>query len=302
MDEDLVNQLREMLSLDPTLRPVDRRVLESLLLSPRPSTARELSRVAKTNAQSVYNVLDRLEERGLVIRSAGVRIRLFQTAHPSALLQELIDPGRKLSDLASKVEGPLRRLYEAREAPSLTFHRESASTTVSLTASLSSLLDLIRTARQEVWVVGSDDPWVSRSRAIQSELASRCRSPDKISVRLLVRKPAHDPSRSHALDQLRRAGAEIRFTDSFLATMSIVDRRFVVLRSAPGAAGGRPPTAYSRLDAPELAADIVRVCEQEWTRLDRTARSGSGSSLTSAKSNLGTASTLDRSQTSVRAR
>lgn len=272
MEGELVDELREMLSLDPTLRPVDRRVLESLLLSPRPSTARELSRVAKTNAQSVYGVLDRLEERGLVVRSAGIRIRVFQTTHPSALLQELSDPGRKLADLASKVEGPLRRLYEAREAPNGHLHRDSASATASLTAGLSSLLDLIRTARKEVWIVGSDDPWLSRSTAIQSELATRCRSPDAISIRILVRKPAHDPPRSLVLDRLRRAGAEVRYTDSFLSTMAITDRRFVVLRSASEIADRHSPTSYARLDAPELAADLVRICEEEWQRLQRTTR------------------------------
>ncbi len=266
MSDDLASQLREMLSLEPTLRPVDRRVLESLLLSPRPATARDLSRVAKANAQAVYTVLDRLEERGLVIRSAGVRIRLFQTAHPSTVLQELVDPARRLSDLAVKVEEPLRRLYEAREAPGLTFGRESTSSTTSLNASLSSLLDLLRVAREEVWVVGSDDPWVSRSRAIQSELVSRCRPPGRIAVRLLVRKPINNPARSRTLQHLRQAGAEIRFSDAFSTTMVIVDRRFVVAQSATERTQRPAPISYLRIDAPQLAADIVRSCEGEWAR------------------------------------
>lgn len=274
MGDDLANQLNELLSLDATLRPADRRVLESLLLTPRPATARELSRVAQTNPQSVYNVLDRLEERGLVIRSAGLRVRCFEAAHPSVLLQELVDPGRRLLDLASKVEEPLRRLYEARTVPPPLPRRASAGSSASLTANLSSLLDLIRTAREEIWVVGSEDPWVSRSRAIESELARRCRRADRISVRLLVRRPVGSPSRTHALNRLRRAGAGIRFSEAFRTTMTVVDRRHVMLRSDADPDPVHPPTSYSRLDSPELAADMVRACEREWRRLDPARRAG----------------------------
>lgn len=257
--------LRQFLVLDRTLAPSDRKVLERLLLDPSPATVRELARGTGTNVQSLYVALERLERRGLILRERTGPGMTFRAGHPSAVIQELMGSWREASELARKVEEPLRRLHEERRAAPAASVSDRMFVTPSLTACLGSMLHRLRSVRSEVWVVADESVWWTSSRALERELLAVAQSAPAPTVRLLVREPEPDSDRRAALHRLRAGGVAVRFSELFSAPMVLLDRRTLYTRMAPepeGLASG----AFLRLEAPELVADLSRQCSVTWPK------------------------------------
>ncbi len=202
--------LRNLLELDRTLSPSDRKVLEVLLLRGSHLSARELSRGTGTNLQALYGALDRLEARGFVARERNGGSTQFRSAHPSVILHSLLEPGKRAAALAGEVEADLRRIYEGGDGAAAEPSERHATTTASPTAASSWLLDLIGGAVGEVWFLGDESPWFLPGASLEGEIASRGRLRKGVQVRMLVPPPTGGaPERPH-LDRLERAGVDVR--------------------------------------------------------------------------------------------
>lgn len=259
--------LRELLALNRSLQPTDRRLLEALMLHPAAAPARQLARLARTNVQSVYVALDRLEARGLVLRERRSSGMVFRAAHPTAVIHELLADGRRATALAERVELPLRRLHESESERSSSPDDSRAFVTGSLTACLGTLLTQLRTVRSEVWLAGSESPWCSASTAVEQELAKLQQRLPPGSVRALVPPPVDDPARESDLTRLARVGVAIRYTRLFTTPMLVLDRRWMFFRASSEPNGATAPrNAYVRLDAPDLAVDLVAGFLDSWAK------------------------------------
>lgn len=256
--------LRELLEGDRSLSATDARILERLLTEPRPTTARELGRAIHGNVQALYGSLDRLVERGLVQRvDAGSPAR-FRPAHPSVVLHELLAPWVRARELVEELEAPLQALYEAAAVtPGPASDGGSQATTSPATAA-TWLLDHLGPTHREVWVVGSELPWLGRIPALDARLGSRPPPSGLPEVRLLVEPPGDDVERRSHHARLLRAGVAVRYSSRFRSPAVIVDRRWMVLRSE----GGSParPGRFVRLESPELCADLASLADDEWGR------------------------------------
>ncbi len=257
--------LRELLELDASLSSTDAKVLEHLLLDPRPTVAREISRATRTNLQGLYGSLDRLVARGLVARAEGPSSMTFRVANPRVVLHELLAPYSRARELADELEGPLRTLYEAR--PGTRPNSTGDSLTTSSTATASSwLLDRLSSGAKEVWIVGLETPWFGRSPALESELAARSNPESGGGVRLLVPPPDGDDPRAARHARLIRSGMEVRYSPRFSSPAVIIDRQWMLVRSRAASTRGGTDAAFLRLETPELCADIATAAEEEWAR------------------------------------
>jgi sugar-specific transcriptional regulator TrmB len=278
-----LDSVRRFLELDRSLTPSERKVLERLLLRPEPASVRELAHGTGTNAQSLYVALERLEQRGLILRDRTSTGMTFRAGHPSAVLEELLGSWREAGELARRLEEPLRRLHEEREGIRSDSSTDRTFVTASLTACLGAMLHRTRAVRSEIWVVGRETAWWNASRALERELIAAVRSPAAPAVRLLIPAPRDDPVRLPVLLRLRAGGVSVRFSDLFLTPMVLFDRSAVFLRTGTlEEPEPRTDPLYVRLDAPELVADIARSCVAAWPRavaLNGETRSGSASTL-----------------------
>jgi len=259
--------VRQLLALDRSLTPSDRKVLERLLLHPEPHSARELARSTGSNVQSLYVALDRLERRGLVLRDRLSSGMTFRAGHPSAVIHELMRDSRKASELAVKVEEPLRRMHEGENSGKVARLSERAFMTSSLTACLGAMLHQMRSVRSEVWIVGSESPWCSVSPAFEAELLGRgIHSPGAV-VRVLVRDARGDPDRLAVLQRLRAGGVPVRFSDLFSTPMVLLDQRWLFAQTGDRTDGATSPEPlFLQLDAPDLVADIAQSCANAWPK------------------------------------
>ncbi|MCI4370264.1 MAG: hypothetical protein L3J81_02915 [Thermoplasmata archaeon] len=266
--------LRNLLELDRTLSPSDRKVLEVLLLRGSHLSARELSRGTGTNLQALYGALDRLEARGFVARERNGGSTQFRSAHPSVILHSLLEPGKRAAALAGEVEADLRRIYEGGDGAAAEPSERHATTTASPTAASSWLLDLIGGAVGEVWFLGDESPWFLPGASLEGEIASRGRLRKGVQVRMLVPPPTGGaPERPH-LDRLERAGVDVRYSRQFIAPAVIVDRRWLLLRSGTSAGTGKGRPVYLRLDSPDLCRDLLSAGQDAWSRSGATGPRG----------------------------
>ncbi|MCI4327583.1 MAG: hypothetical protein L3K16_08150 [Thermoplasmata archaeon] len=263
---DAGSSLRNLLELDRSLSPSDRKILEVLLLRGSELSARDLSRATGTNLQALYGALDRLELRGFVTRDRRGGSTQFRSAHPSVILHSLLEPGKRAAALAGHLESDLRRIYEGGDPDGADPRERHATSTASLTAASSWLHDLIGRAVGEVWFLGDESPWFVPGASLEGEIAARGGFENGVQVRMLVPPPsAMDPDRAH-LDRLGRAGVDVRYSRQFNAATVIVDRRWLLLRSGTSEAGGRGRPVYLRLDSPDLCRDLLSVGQDVWSR------------------------------------
>jgi sugar-specific transcriptional regulator TrmB len=259
--------VRQFLALDRSLTSSDRKVLEHLLLHPHAASVRELARATGSNVQSLYTALDRLEQRGLLLRERGAAGMTFRACHPSAVIHELLRDSRQAGELAVKVEEPLRRIHEGDAAEVASRAADRAFVTGSLTACLGSMLHQMRSVRNEVWIIGSESPWCSVSPALESELVGRGSAGSGAVVRVLVRDARGEPDRQAVLRRLRAAGVPVRYSELFSTPMVLLDQRWLFAQMGSGEPNsGTGETHFLRLDAPELVADLARSCAQAWSR------------------------------------
>ena len=273
--EEIPAAVNELLAIDRTLHPSDRAVLSTLLVNPRPATARDLSRTTRTNLHALYTALDRLESRGLVVRHEGGRTRTYRVAHPSVVLQELSQPWKRAEDLATGLEEPLRTLYEMGEVRLTSSRTDRVGFTSSLPSCLSALVDRLRTATGDVWFLGSEQPWIGHSGAIESQLLLRRQGADPPRVRFLLRRADSTSARARQHQRFRRAGLEVRNSDLWSSSAVVIDRRWLFVEAAHEGKPGRTGTHYVWLEAPTLCQDIVRSSEAAWSQAaPLTAREG----------------------------
>jgi hypothetical protein len=253
--------VRDLLAQDRSLSPTERKVLEVLLLHPPPTTARDLSRATGTNLQALYGALERLTSRGLAVAERTGTTARFRVAHPSVVLQALVEPGVRASELARQLEAPLRGLYEQDDLSGLEDVSTHARSTSSPTAAASWLMDLVGSASSEVWILGNDAPWFASGAALEAELQkSGDRSPGR-QVRLLVPAPPPDEPPSDRHGRLKRSGVDVRYSGRFASPAVVVDRRWMMIQSGTE---GRPRPVYLRLEAPALCQDLVVAAEEAW--------------------------------------
>ncbi|MCI4330694.1 MAG: hypothetical protein L3K19_02460 [Thermoplasmata archaeon] len=262
----IVRSLHELLELDPSLSSTDAKVLEVLMLEPRPFSAREISRSTRTNLQGLYSSLERLVARGLVARADGSPAMTFLAANPKVVLHELLGPFRRARELVEELEGPLRILYGSPGRSARPHVSSGPTSTGSSAAATSWLLDRLAIGRQEVWFLGSETPWFGPSLAVESELAIDPPDGRRGAVRLLVRSPPKDDPRRLQHGRLRREGVEVRYSPRFSTPAVIIDRAWMLMRSGAISAGAGGNGAYVRLETPELCADLADAAEQEWQR------------------------------------
>jgi DNA-binding MarR family transcriptional regulator len=254
-------ELRELLALDRSLSPTDRKVLELLLLHPPPVPVRELSRATGTNLQALYGSIDRLHRRGLIVALRNGPTRRFRVAHPSVVLRTLLEPGERATAIAGRIEGSLRLLYERDDREPVSDSSRHARATASATAATSWLMDLLGAPGAEVWFLGNEDPWFSAGSALESELEQRRRAPDGPTVRVLVRPATGAEARRVRHDRLRRSGTAVRYSNRIQGSTVVVDRHWLMhLNPTPGT--GRP--VYLQLEAPELCRDLLVLAEEIW--------------------------------------
>jgi hypothetical protein len=263
----IARPLHELLELDPSLSSTDAKVLETLLLDPHTATAREISRATHTNLQSLYGALDRLVGRGLVAKTRGSAAMTFRAANPRVILNELLAPFERARELVAELEEPLRTLYESGEIGGAAHPPAESMSTGSRAAASSWLLDRLSGAAEEVWFLGSETLWFGQSPALESELEARLHNGRRLGVRLLVQAPGPDDPRLRHHVRLRRSGVEVRYSPRFSAPAVIVDRRWILLRSAAAVPTQRTPGSYYRLETPELCSDLADAAEEEWQRL-----------------------------------
>ncbi|MCI4351156.1 MAG: winged helix-turn-helix transcriptional regulator [Thermoplasmata archaeon] len=268
--DEVAAQVRELLALDRSLNPSDRKVLECLLLEPGPMTARELARRTRCSVPALYLALDRLESRGVILRDRRASHTTFRAAHPSAVLHELLDPWRRAGDIAGRIEAPLRQLHEIRGESAPTDDPKGATVTTSLTSCLSALLGHVHSVRSEIWVIGSEAPWLTHSPLVERELISKSASPPGVRVRLLVRKPPASSDEARRLRQLQEHGVEVRYSGKFATPAVVVDRRWLFLQNALPPERNSGTASYVQLDAPTLCADLAASSEETWARSVRT--------------------------------
>ena len=266
---ELAHDVRELLAINPQLSSSDRKILETLLLTRHPLTARELSRGTRSNLQALYGALDGLEARGLVVRERHATVMTFRIAHPSVVLDEILGPWKRGKELAVGIEGPLRDLYESPVAPPPSRSSSShAMATDSLTAASSWLIERLRSSEAEIWFFGTEEPWFQHSPRIESELATKKASCRDLKVRLLVRAPNGDERRRAHHSRLRTAGLDVRYSPRFEAPAVVVDRSSMFLRTTSRSPGSGP--VYVRLEAADLCGDWISAGEREWTRSTST--------------------------------
>ncbi|HKV89758.1 MAG TPA: hypothetical protein VJQ43_01000 [Thermoplasmata archaeon] len=272
--------VRSLLELDRTLSPSDRKLLEVLLLRPGPTSARELSRRAGTNLQALYGALDRLEQRGFVVRDRHGAATTFRSTHPSVILHSLVEPGRKAAELAAELERPLGRLYESGGPEPETESPQPAASTASPAAASSWLIDLVGRATGDIWFLGNEAPWFAPAPSLEREIARRRELPHAVQVRMLVPPPQLDDPRSTHHERLQAAGVEVRYSVRFAAPAVIVDRRWLMLRTGSAGPGRRSGASYIRLESPELCQDLLGAGEDAWSRsaARATPHSGAGAS------------------------
>lgn len=260
--------VRELLALDLSLAPSDRRILERVLLEPTAVSARELARCTGANPQSLYVALDRLERRGLIVRErAGAGTR-FRSGHPSAVLFELLRAARRAGELAERIEVPLRRIHESRTAPAETTEPDRAQVATSLTASIGAALQRAAAVRSEVWVIGDERPWVGSSSALEQMLLGRTAQGSGVEARVLVRPANGDLRRHDHLVRLASDGVRVRTAALPGPPMLLLDRRWAFVRTAtPGSARGAEHL-YFHLDAPDLVEELVRGYASAWSRAE----------------------------------
>jgi predicted transcriptional regulator len=263
--DELAPQVRELLALDRSLNPSDRKVLECLLLEPEPTTARELARRTRCSVQALYLALDRLENRGVVLRERRAAVTTFRAAHPSAVIHELLGSLRKAGDIAERIESSLRELHEERVDRGPARPPSGATVTTSLTSCLSSLLGHIHGVTSEVWVIGSEAPWLTHSPLFERELISKSAGRPAVRVRLLVRKPPPSSEEARRLRSLKERGLEVRYSTRFATPAVVVDRRWLFLENAASDRGANR-VSYLQLESPGLCADLVASSEETWSR------------------------------------
>jgi hypothetical protein len=260
-------QLRQLLELDRSLSPTERKVLEVLLLRPPATTARDLSRATATNLQALYTALDRLAERGLVTSEKSGASTRFRVAHPSVVLHALVEPGVRAATLAQELEAPLRTFYERDDQDGFEEPGREARATRSMTAASSWLMDLVASAGSEIWFLGDEAPWFAASSALEGELAKRRGSSVPVQIRFLssAEPNGRGSARSDRHLRLQRAGAELRRSPRFRSPTVVIDQRWMIVESE-SAKGGR--TVYLRLEAPNLCRDLIAVAETAWREAD----------------------------------
>jgi hypothetical protein len=280
--------LRELLTLDRSLSPSERKLLESLLLEPGGATARELARRTGTNAQGLYVAIDRLIGRGLVVREPRGGVASFRSTHPSAVLRALLEPGRRAFVLADALEGPLSELHRARAPePSGPPTGGVAATTSSTTAASGWLVELLGSAAGEVWFLGDESPWFPADRRIEKALTLRRDASPGLQVRMLVPPASANDERADRHQGLVAEGVALRYSARFTAPTVIVDRRWLVIGSSSTAdarSGGR---TFVKIDSPDLCRDLLRAGQDAWARansppIDRPIASARGSRHPSA--------------------
>ncbi|MCI4347476.1 MAG: hypothetical protein L3J97_02510 [Thermoplasmata archaeon] len=256
--------VRELLTLDRSLGRSDKKVLEQLLLTGQPFTARQLGRESQTNPQALYPVLERLVRRGLVVPANSGGVRLFRTAHPSALIEELLTPAQRMRDLATGIEPSLRRIYEGGPTESPLDVSRLAVSTSSLTGCLSALIDAIRAVQDSVWVVGPLPAWLSHTPVITTELARAMRggSPQ---IRIMSPAPGSDGIGLRILGVLRSAGIVVRYSERFQTPMILVDELHLFVQTNGASGSHRRPTAYLHVTAPELGHDLAQTIDEAWS-------------------------------------
>jgi hypothetical protein len=229
-------------------------------------TARDLARRTRCSVPALYLAMDRLEMRGVILRERRGSATTFRAAHPSAVLHELLDSWRKAGDIAGRIEAPLRHLHEVRGQNAPAEDGNGATVTTSLTSCLSSLLGHVHSVTSEIWVIGSEAPWLTHSPLVERELISKSNTPPAIKVRLLVRKPPASSEGAARLRRLRERGLQIRYSGRFATPAVVVDRRWLFLQNLADPERPASTASYIQLDAPTLCADLAANSEEQWAR------------------------------------
>lgn len=259
-------RVHQLLELDGTLTPNERKVLELLLLKGYALSAKEIGAETKTNSRSLYPALERLEKRGLIDLVPPFSVKTYRVVHPVALLIELARPATGLIGIAENLRGELTEIYENAEAGVQEDQSDYAAATFSHSASMSSVLVRLKEAQEEIWILGPEVGWMVHTGMMRSEILAKAQSPASVKVRVMVNDPLTDIAKKRAVDQLRAPGVEVRYSSCFATPMIIVDKEFLFLQTRRAAGTTDTPFAYVRVHASELCRDLRRICEDEWNR------------------------------------
>lgn len=280
--QDSLNQstIERILSLDPTLRDDERKALAVLLISGGWAKFAEVASEAGITRGAIYDVIRRLEERDLVVTDQGPgEAKQVRTNDPRLLLPSLTAHAqvaqRKADDLASAfgaIQDRLTGIYDKPGGRGPIGPAEHVHFTRSANSSMGRLLRLVKEASREVWVLGSEAPWIAPNSPLLSELMSRAMAPGHLKVRFLVARPGADARRVSVLDGFRGSAVEVRISDTRIGPYVVVDTRTLFLYQS--IEGQLTSGYYIDVVAPALCTDIVMLAGREWEKLNPT-REGS---------------------------
>src|SRR2546422_425306 len=259
-------RVRQLLDLDYSLTPNERKVLELLLVKGYALSAKEIGLQTNTNSRSLYPALEKLEQRGLVVRVPSGGVKTYRVVHPVALLMELAKPATSVIGIAEELRGELTEIYESAEAGVQEDESDYAAATFSQSASISSVLVRLKEAQEEIWILGPDVGWMVHTGMMRSEILAKAKPPASVKVRVMVSDPAADEEKRKAIDQLRVPGVEVQYSSSFATPMIIIDKEHLFLQTRRAVGATDAPLAYVRIHSSELCRDLRRVCELEWTK------------------------------------
>lgn len=269
---DIAQQLRDLLAHDRSLSPTDRKVLETLLLHPAPTPARELSRATGANLQGLYGSLERLTSRGLIepIRNGGAM--RYRTAHPSVAIRALAEPARRAAEIAGTIEATLRDRYEQGVPPRDESEPGRVRSTRSSTTAASWLLQRVGSAQAEVLFLGDEGPWFAPGSALEQELERRGTARG-VRIRMIVGAPRADDGRAERHARLERLGVGLRYSSRFYGRTILVDQRWMLTATGTGT-GAREE--FVEVDAPALCRDLSAIGQETWQELPAAGRSRDG--------------------------
>ena len=259
-------RIRQLLDLDSSLTPNERKVLELLLIKGYQLSAKDIGSETNTNPRSLYPALEKLEKRGLVVRVPSSGQKTYRVVHPVACLIEFAKKANSVIGITEELRGELTEIYESAEAGAQDDESEYASATFSPSASMSSVLIRLKEAQEEIWILGPEIGWMVHTGMMKSEILAKAQPPASVKVRVMVNDPTGDEAKKKAVEQLRAPGVEVRYSSNFAAPMIIVDKEYLFLQMKRAAGATDAPFAYARIHASELCRDLRRVCEEEWSR------------------------------------
>jgi sugar-specific transcriptional regulator TrmB len=224
------------------------------------STGTELARVTGLPRQRVYDVLERLVERGFAAVHPG-RTMLYAAADPHVVLKRLVDEHRRRLEAAEAASGPvLEQLLAAyQEGRQVSDPLDYIHVLRDPGAVAERFADLQRNIKHEMLTFAKAPFVVSVGENEQGLKAAR-----RVRLRTVYELAVLDDAESRSgVDRFISEGEEARFTDELPMKLGIIDQRIVMLAMQDPVAGTSNVTTLV-IEHPQLAAALALAFASVW--------------------------------------